>query len=140
MVDKRHLRRSRSQGYFHRRRPDDIYIKNPHALPYPYSSPDELILTPELLLDGEEEKENVEFSVQIPDPHSAIESSSPRNFFLEKPPANWKSEETPISPGVTVLLSPASYLDGDGADLEVMEFFQTYVMYFCLVVILIIVA
>ncbi|KAI9646577.1 hypothetical protein NHQ30_004572 [Ciborinia camelliae] len=122
MVDKKHLRRSRSQGYFHRNRPGDIYIKNPHALPY--LSREELILTSDLLFDGEQ-KENMKFSVQTSDTHSAIRSSSPRNFFLEKPPANWKSEETPISPGVTVLLSPASLLDGDGADLEVMEFFQT---------------
>lgn len=76
--------------------------------------------TPELLFDVDE-RENATFP-RTPD----NEASSPRNFFLEKPPANWKSEATPISPGVTVLLSPA-YGDESG-DLDVMEFFQAYVV------------
>ncbi|KAF7874885.1 hypothetical protein EAF04_002059 [Stromatinia cepivora] len=114
MADRKHIRRSRSQGYFHRRRPGDIYIQNPHVHTFPYSNPEELP-TPGLLFD-EEEKENIHF--RAPD----IEASSPRNFFLEEPPANWKSEESPISPGVTVLLTPA-YGDVD-EDLDVMEFFQ----------------
>ncbi|KAJ8064731.1 hypothetical protein OCU04_007049 [Sclerotinia nivalis] len=112
MADRKHVRRSRSQGYFHRRRPDDIYIQNPHAFTFPYSNPEELP-TPGLLYD-DEEKENIHFRALD------IEASSPRNFFLEKPPANWESEQSPISPGVTVLLTPA-YGDVDG---DVMEFFQ----------------
>ncbi|APA07964.1 hypothetical protein sscle_03g027340 [Sclerotinia sclerotiorum 1980 UF-70] len=114
MADRKHVRRSRSQGYFHRRRPDDIYIQNPHEFTFPYSNTEEMP-TPGLLFD-DEGKENIHFR------GLDIEASSPRNFFLEKPPANWKSEQSPISPGVTVLLTPA-YGDVDG-DLDVMEFFQ----------------
>ncbi|KAB8300071.1 hypothetical protein EYC80_000305 [Monilinia laxa] len=126
MNDRSHLRGSRSQGHFHRRRPDDIYIRNPPAHTFAYSSVEQLVLTPELLIDREEEKENIILSMRTPDlPHSTNVSSSLRNFFLEKPPANWNSEQSPISPGVTMILSPASCLDGDGVDLEVMEFFQT---------------
>ncbi|QSZ30688.1 hypothetical protein DSL72_000246 [Monilinia vaccinii-corymbosi] len=93
MDERTHLRRSRSQAHFQRRRPDDIYIRNPQACAFAYSSVDE--------------------------------PASPRNFFLENLPARWESLEDPISPGVTMLLSPASWFDEDGADLEVMEFFQT---------------
>lgn len=128
MAERKHHRRSRSQGYFHQGRPDDIYIQNPdlHTFAYPY--PEETMPTPELLFD-DEEKENNTFR-RSPDSHfTGIELQEPRNFFLEKPPSNWKSEETPISPGVTVLLSPA-YGDGDSADLDVIEFFQAYVVLF----------
>lgn len=114
MADRKNARRSRSQGYSQRSRADDIYIRDPNVVPY--SSVEELVLTPELLLDGEE-RENVTVSIRT-------ESASTRNFFLEKPPANWKSGESPISPGVTMLLSPASCFDGEGADLDAMDFFQ----------------
>ncbi|KAA8572656.1 hypothetical protein EYC84_003251 [Monilinia fructicola] len=127
MNDRSHLRSSRSQGHFHRRRPDDIYIRNPPAHTFAYSSVEQLALTPDFLIDREEEKEDTILSMQTPKlllPSTNV-SSSPRNFFLEKPPADWDSEQSPISPGVTMLLSPASCLDGDGVDLEVMEFFQT---------------
>lgn len=130
MNDRSHLRSSRSQGHFHRRRPDDIYIRNPPAHTFAYSSVEQLALTPDFLIDREEEKEDTILSMQTPKlilPSTNV-SSSPRNFFLEKPPADWDSEQSPISPGVTMLLSPASCLDGDGVDLEVMEFFQTYVV------------
>ncbi|KAF7955171.1 uncharacterized protein EAE97_000430 [Botrytis byssoidea] len=116
MVDRKHVRKSRSHGYFHRRRPDEIYIQNAQSHMFSYANMEEVMPTPELLFDVDE-RENATFP-RTPDD----EASSPRNFFLEKPPASWKSEETPISPGVTVLLSPA-YGDENG-DLDVMEFFQ----------------
>ncbi|KAK6610939.1 hypothetical protein H4I96_02537 [Botrytis cinerea] len=116
MADRKHVRKSRSQGYFHRKRPDEIYIQNAQSHMFSYANMEGAMPTPELLFDVDE-KENATFP-RTPD----NEASSPRNFFLEKPPVNWKSEETPISPGVTVLLSPA-YGDENG-DLDVMEFFQ----------------
>ncbi|TGO24874.1 hypothetical protein BPAE_0093g00370 [Botrytis paeoniae] len=116
MVDRKHVRKSRSQGYFHRKIPDEIYIQNAQSHMFSYANMEEVMPTPELLFDVDE-RENATFP-RTPD----NEASSPRNFFLEKPPVSWKSEETPISPGVTVLLSPA-YGDENG-DLDVMEFFQ----------------
>jgi hypothetical protein len=120
---------------FNRRKPEDIYVKaserhNPHVAD---TAPNELIFTPDILIDHE--PDSVTFSVRCspvpfgrsPGIQSAI--SSPRNFFLEKPPPEYyRTEESPISPGVTVLLSPTSY-DEDGSDFDGMNFFRAYVIY-----------
>ncbi|PQE16782.1 hypothetical protein CJF30_00003497 [Rutstroemia sp. NJR-2017a BBW] len=115
---------------FHRRKPEDICVKaserqKPHVAD---ATPNELLFTPDTLID--DGPDSVTFSVRCspvpfgrsPSIQSAI--SSPRNFFLEKPPADYyRTEESPISPGVTVLLSPTSY-DEDGLDADVMDFFR----------------
>ncbi|PQE12120.1 hypothetical protein CJF31_00000287 [Rutstroemia sp. NJR-2017a BVV2] len=115
---------------FHRRKPEDICVKaserqKPHVAD---TTPNELIFTPDTLID--DGPDSVTFSVRCspvpfgrsPSIQSAI--SSPRNFFLEKPPAGYyRTEESPISPGVTVLLSPTSY-DEDGSDADAMDFFR----------------
>jgi hypothetical protein len=120
---------------FHRRKPEDIRVKaserqKPHVA---NTTPNELLFTPDILID--DGPDSVTFSVRCspvpfgrsPSIQSAI--SSPRNFFLEKPPAGYyKTEESPISPGVTVLLSPTSY-DEDGSDAGAMDFFRAYVNY-----------
>lgn len=131
----RRLERSTSHRMFYRRKPDNIDVETSKR-PAPHeadAAPDELIFTPDMLIN---QPDSVTFSVRCspvlfgrsPGIQSAI--SSPRNFFLEKPPADYyKSGDSPISPGVTVLLSPTSY-DEDGSDVDAMDFFQAYVDFF----------
>ncbi|KAM3080875.1 hypothetical protein ACMFMG_004835 [Clarireedia jacksonii] len=124
------LGRSTSDRNFHRRKPEDMYVETSkkHAPQATYTAPNEIMFIPDMLVD--DKPDSVTFSVRcspVPFGRSpGIQStiSSPRNFFLEKPPANYyRNEASPISPGVTVLLSPASY-DEDGSDVDAMDFFQ----------------